>query len=55
MEFSADNGKASVTADALSKGADRYPTKRGSPATQCNELAHCIRMLLGWEVTGDDR
>ncbi len=32
--------------EALEKGADRYITKSGDLATQCNELAHAIRELV---------
>jgi CheY-like chemotaxis protein len=42
---------ARVAADALKKGADRHITKSGNPASQCNELAYCIKELLGGEVT----
>ncbi|MBA7518703.1 Protein-glutamate methylesterase/protein-glutamine glutaminase [subsurface metagenome] len=31
---------------ALNKGADRYISKTGNPASQCNELARAIRELV---------
>lgn len=34
-----------VAEEALKKGAERYVTKRGNPATQCNQLARAIREL----------
>ncbi|MHC1610788.1 MAG: response regulator [Candidatus Methanospirareceae archaeon] len=39
-------GGAEVAAEALKKGADRYITKSGDPAAQCNELARTIQDLL---------
>ncbi|MBN1763607.1 MAG: response regulator [Methanomicrobia archaeon] len=48
-------GGARIAAEALKKGADRYITKSGNPASQCNELADTIKGLLGWEVTEDER
>lgn len=48
-------GGVRVAADALKKVADRYITKSGNPASQCNELAYCIKELLGGEVIGDGR
>jgi len=38
-------GGTEVAREALNKGADRYVTKNGNPARQCNELAHAIRAL----------
>ena len=40
--------------EALNNGAERYVTKRGSPATQCNLLAQTIRDLVQNEKTGDE-
>lgn len=40
--------------EALNKGAERYVTKRGSPATQCNLLAQAIRDLVQNERTADE-
>jgi len=39
-------GGAEVAEEALNKGADRYITKAGNPASQCNELARAIRELV---------
>ncbi|MBA5942215.1 MAG: response regulator [Methanophagales archaeon] len=38
-------GKPEVEREALKKGADRYISKAGNPASQCSELAHAIRTL----------
>ncbi len=35
-----------VEEEALSKGAERYVAKSGSPATQCNQLAQAILGLF---------
>jgi len=42
-----------VAANALHKGADRYITKSGNPASQCTELTHTIQDLLNWELNGN--
>jgi len=39
-------GGAEVAREALTKGADRYISKAGDPASQCNDLAHVIRELV---------
>ena len=38
-------GGPEVAKEALKKGADRYITKAGDTARQCNELAHAVREL----------
>jgi len=39
-------GNPGVAKEALKKGANRYSSKAGNPATQCNELAHAISELV---------
>ncbi len=39
-------GNPEVAREALRKGADRYVSKAGDPARQCNELAHAIQELV---------
>jgi CheY-like chemotaxis protein len=39
-------GSPEVAEEALKKGADRYISKAGNPASQCNELAHAISELV---------
>ena len=39
-------GRPEVAEEALKKGADRYISKAGNPASQCNELAHAISELV---------
>ena len=39
-------GGPEVAKEALNKGADRYITKAGDTARQCNELAHAVRELV---------
>jgi CheY-like chemotaxis protein len=46
-------GGVLVAAEALRKGADRYITKSGNPASQCTELTHAILDLLNRELKGD--
>ncbi|NQE44397.1 Chemotaxis response regulator protein-glutamate methylesterase [ANME-1 cluster archaeon GoMg2] len=46
-------GGHEVAEEALNNGAERYVTKKGSPATQCNLLAQTIRDLVRNERTGD--
>lgn len=41
--------KPEIIEEAWKKGADRYITKNGHPATKCNELAHAIRDLVNGE------
>ena len=48
-------GGDSVAADAFRKGGDKYITKSGDPASQCNELAQTIHELLSWEPRGNTR
>lgn len=43
-------GGDSVAADAYRKGADKYITKSGDPASQCAELARTIQELLNWDL-----
>ena len=39
-------GNPSIAEESIKRGADRYITKAGNPASQCNELAHAIRALV---------
>ncbi|MCD6455534.1 MAG: response regulator [Methanophagales archaeon] len=39
-------GRLEVAEEALKKGADRYISKAGNTARQCNELAHAIGELV---------
>ncbi len=39
-------GNPEVAKEALKKGADRYISKAGNTARQCNELAHAIQDLV---------
>ncbi len=47
-------GGHEVVEEALNNGAERYVTKRGNPATQCNLLAQAIRDLVQNERTDDE-
>jgi len=39
-------GGAGVAKEALNKGANRYISKAGNPASQCNDLSRAIRELV---------
>jgi len=47
-------GGAEVAKEALNKGADRYYSKAGNPATQCNELARAIRELAKGKMAEEE-
>jgi CheY-like chemotaxis protein len=40
-------GNSGVAEKALEKGADRYISKAGNPASQCGELARAVHELVG--------
>jgi CheY-like chemotaxis protein len=47
-------GNSGVAEKALEKGADRYISKSGNPASQCSELVHTVRELVGGKQNGDE-
>jgi len=48
-------GNSGVGEKAMEKGADRYISKAGNPASQCSELARAIRELAVSKKKGEDQ
>ncbi len=49
-----DKGGEEVAVEAMNKGADRYISKTGDPASQCDELAHTIQELVKRKLNGGE-
>ncbi len=47
-------GGTEVAVEALNKGADRYISKAGNPASQCDDLAQAIQELVKRKMGGEE-
>jgi len=47
-------GNSGVAEKALEKGADRYISKAGNPASQCSKLARAVRELVEGKQEGEE-